>query len=106
MKARATVTATTGATASVTPRPGAMLGVVRKDSRRFVDVDDVTLAELHKLGGRVLVIDSTGSVTAGALIHDGQTFVIKLDATLDESARRTVKIKPRLEVGAQQAAKS
>lgn len=98
MSARARVAAVSGATALVTSR--AMTGVVRKDDRRTVDVDDETLAAIHAAGGKVFVVDSLDGYTSGQLVHDGTIYVIRLDTCIERDAKRTVKIKPRLALGA------
>lgn len=71
-----------------------MTGLVR--DARTVEVDDATLTAIHAAGGKVLVLERGGSYTAGELVHDGTSFVIRLEADLDRSGGRVVKIKPRL----------
>jgi hypothetical protein len=51
-----------------------------------VQVDDRALENIHAVGGWCTVIDQTGAEHAGVLIHDGTTFVIAVQAKLDDWA--------------------
>lgn len=93
MKARATVTATRGASATV-ERAADVVGVAREDDRYWIDVDDRALEWLQSLGGRVLVDDDHGSSTSGELRHDGRGIAVHLDSRLDDGIRN-VRVRPR-----------
>jgi hypothetical protein len=71
-----------------------MTGLMRDPDT--VEVDDETISELRKLGGKVLVFDSLGACCVGELARDGESFVIRLEARIERGASRAVKIKPRV----------
>lgn len=68
-------------------------GTVRAD-RRHVDVDDAALTAIDAAGGEALIADSSGDVTRGALVHDGDHYCVRAYASINGRAGAQVQVWP------------